>query len=149
MVVKEIEFNFSGAKKEELLSSSASFGSKRKQYSLEELLSFAASPFSREAPIEWPRIARDFPSIVKKVPEVWACGYAGDYAGNHTYNYCYNYDYDYDYDYMSHYMGGFIPNGYVTGYMGDMYGACATKWNAWDTRPRKFTRRMVPVYRPT
>lgn len=121
--------------------------SKRKQYALEELLSFAASAASREAPIEWPRIARDFPSIVKKVPDMWACGYAGDYAGNYTHNYSYNYNYDYDY--MSHYMGGFIPNGYVTGYMGDMYGACAMKWNAWDTRQRKFTRRMIPVYRPS
>lgn len=44
---------------------------KRKQYSYEELLLLATSPISHEAPPEWPRIARDFPSILKKAePEV-------------------------------------------------------------------------------
>ncbi|KAK3930793.1 Eukaryotic translation initiation factor 4E-binding protein Mextli [Frankliniella fusca] len=39
---------------------------KRKQYSVEELLSFAASPVSRDIPFDWHRIAKEFPSIVKK-----------------------------------------------------------------------------------
>lgn len=40
---------------------------RRTEYSLEELLTFAYSPLSREPPTEWHRIARDFPSIVKKM----------------------------------------------------------------------------------
>lgn len=115
---------------------------KRKQYSYEELLSIATSSISHDAPPDWPRIARDFPSILKKVHDSWSCGYAGDYVGNYN-SYCY------DYDYMSHYMGCYYPNTYVTGYFGDMHGACGMKWGAWDVRQRKYPRRMIPVYRPT
>ncbi|XP_034233992.1 eukaryotic translation initiation factor 4E-binding protein Mextli isoform X3 [Thrips palmi] len=40
---------------------------KRKQYTYEELLSLATSPISHDAPPDWARIARDFPSILKKM----------------------------------------------------------------------------------
>ncbi|XP_026275251.1 eukaryotic translation initiation factor 4E-binding protein Mextli isoform X2 [Frankliniella occidentalis] len=59
----------STSESEETIRSAAPPGSelvKRKQYNLEELLTLAASPISREAPLEWQRIAKEFPSIVKK-----------------------------------------------------------------------------------
>lgn len=114
----------------------------RKQYSLDELLSIATNPASRETPSEWHRISREFPSVVKKVSEPWSCGYSGDYVGNYS-----NYYYEYDYDCMSHFMNGYYPNGFVTGYMGDMHAVCPMKWNGWT--PHKFSHRMIPVFRPT